>query len=108
MHSITFAKQTYPIQRSREVRVTEKVKKEGVFIYSRRTSSYKVILNEIKIPLDDLKMRPQMYIYKNIQDKRKFFSWKVMGVLKLPKTRKKSCLIAYEHSFWMFIKDQVA
>ena len=107
MHSIIFAKDTLPKRDIREVRVTEKVNKEGVFIYSRRRSYYKIIDNEGKIPVYEASVKPEMYIYKNIQDSRKFFRWKVTGVMKLPQRRRKGAsLVAYEHSFWMFIKDQ--
>ena len=106
MHSIIFAKDTLPKCDVREIRVTEKVNKEGVFIYSRRRSCYKMIDNEGKIPVYETSIKPEMYIYKNIQDNRKFFRWKVVGVVKLPQGRNGASLLAYEHSFWMFIKDQ--
>ncbi|MDP8234016.1 MAG: hypothetical protein P9M06_04360 [Candidatus Saelkia tenebricola] len=106
MHSIIFAKDVLPKQDVREVRITEKVNKEGVFVYSRRRSFYQVIDNEGKIPVYETDVKPEMYIYKNIQDNRKFFRWKVRGVVKLPQGRKTASLLAYEHSFWMFIKDQ--
>jgi hypothetical protein len=85
--------------------VTEKVKRDGVSIYSRRRSYYKLLLDEIKIPVNKLRLKPELYIYKNIQRKRKFLCWKMVGVIKVPKDRERSCLLAYEHSFWILIKD---
>lgn len=105
MHSIIFARQASNVGRFREVRVTEKVKRDGVSIYSRRRSYYKLLLDEIKIPVNKLRLKPELYIYKNIQSKRKFLSWKMVGVIKVPKNRERSCLLAYEHSFWILIKD---
>lgn len=105
MHSIIFAQETIPDKKAREVRVTEKVKRDGVTVYSRRKSFYKVILEDVKIPVSELNLKPELYIYKNINEKRKFFSWRLNGITKVPQSRKKSLLIAYEHTFWILIKD---
>lgn len=107
MHSITFAQRSFPSAGGREIRITEKVDKEGVAVYSRRRSLYKVILKEVKIPVEKLKLKPEVYIYRNIQQKRKFYSWRVRGIVKLPWGRRKSCLLAYEHSFWILIRDKL-
>ncbi len=106
MHSIIFAKDTIPSRIGREVRVTEKINKEGTVVYSRRRISYKVMVDEFKEHLSENEIAPQIYIYKNIQDKRKFFSTKIVGLVEIPKGRGKSCLFLYEHSFWMLIKDE--
>ena len=105
MHSIIFARQSSLSRKSREVRVTEKVNRDGVRVYSRRRSYYKLILEDMKIPVEKLKIKPEIYIYKNIQEKRKFLNWKITGVVEIPKNRNKSYLLAYEHSFWILIKD---
>ncbi|HDM08851.1 MAG TPA: hypothetical protein ENF97_01850 [Candidatus Omnitrophica bacterium] len=105
MHSIIFARQGSDIRRFREVRVTEKVRRDGVSVYSRRRSYYKLLLDEIKIPVNELKIKPELYIYKNIQGKRKFLRWKMVGIVKIPKSRNRSCLLAYEHSFWILITE---
>ncbi len=105
MHSIIFARHSSHTKKFREVRVTEKVNRDGVKVYSRRRSYYKLVLDDIKIPVEKLKIKPEIYIYKNIQEKRKFLNWKVTGVVKVPKNRNRSCLLAYEHSFWILIKD---
>ncbi len=106
MHSIIFARRISPAARTREVRVTEKVERDAVKVYSRRKTAYKVILEDVQIPVEKLKLKPETYIYRNIQDKRKFYSWKIQGIVKMPRGRNKSCLVAYEHSFWMLLKDQ--
>ncbi|MDP8217052.1 MAG: hypothetical protein P9L98_07080 [Candidatus Kaelpia imicola] len=107
MHSIIFAKQAQPKADNREVRVTEKVFEDGVLVYSRRSSSYKVLLShEDREPVYEYSFKPQMYIYKNIQNKRKFFKWKIVGVLKVPHRGNQYSLISYQHSFWMLVKDK--
>ncbi len=106
MHSIVFAKEAQNKADNREIRVTEKVSEDGVQVYSRRSSSYKVLLNhEDREPIYRYNFKPQMYIYKNIEDKRKFFRWKIVGILKVPQIGNKYSLISYQHSFWMLIKD---
>ena len=106
MHSIIFAKEAQSEAEHREVRVTEKVSENGVLIYSRRSSSYKVLLNhEDREPTYRTNFKPQMYIYKNMQDKRKLFKWKIVGILKIPQIDNQYSLISYQHSFWMLIKD---
>ncbi|MDP8254008.1 MAG: hypothetical protein P9X27_06400 [Candidatus Kaelpia aquatica] len=107
MHSITFAKQTQPKTDNRKVRVTEKVSEDGVWVYSRRSSSYNVLLShEDREPVYEYSFKPQMYVYKNIQSKRKLFKWKIVGILKIPQQDNKYSLISYQHSFWMLIKDK--
>ncbi len=107
MHSIIFAKQAQPKADNREVRVTEKVSEDGVLVCSRRSSCYKVLLSrEDREPVYRYDFKPQMYIYKNIQDKRKFFRWKIVGMLKVPQGDNQYSLISYQHSFWMLVKDK--
>ncbi|MDD5613683.1 MAG: hypothetical protein PHQ54_01270 [Candidatus Omnitrophica bacterium] len=106
MHSIIFAKQTRPALDRREVRVTEKVQEKDIQVYSRRRSLYKVLSNnECRKPVYEYDFKPQMYIYRNIKGNRKFFSWRIVGLVKIPQKDNKFCLLSYQHSFWMLIKD---
>jgi hypothetical protein len=106
MHSIIFAKEAPAKTENRDIRITEKVSENGISVYSRRSSSYKVLLkDEQRAPSYESDFQPQMYIYRNIEDKRKLFKWKIVGILKVPQAGSRSALIAYQHSFWMLIKD---